>query len=65
MKPPQHDRVNAPHGLLNRAITMPDTLVYEYVTAVLDLATQPVDGNLRVLREGEIVATASIKIGGR
>ena len=51
--------------LLGRAITMPETVVYEYVTAVLDLATQPADGNLRVLREGEIVATASIKIGGR
>ncbi len=50
--------------LLNRAITMPDTVVYEYVTAVLDLAAPP-EGNLRVLREGEIVATASIKIGGR
>ncbi len=51
--------------LLNRAITLPDELVYEYVTAVLDLATPAADGNLLVLREGEIVATASIKIGGR
>jgi transposase len=51
--------------LLSRAITMPDTVVYEYVTAVLDLAIPPVEGNLRVLRAGEIVATASITIGGR
>ena len=51
--------------LLNRAITVPETLVYDYVTAVLDLATPAADGNLRVLREGEIVATASITIGGR
>ena len=47
--------------LLNRAITLPDTLVYEYVTAVLDLAIPAADGNLRILREGEIIATASIK----
>jgi putative transposase len=51
--------------LLNRAITVPETIVYEYVTAVLDLAAKPSEGNLRVLRAGEIVATASIKIGGR
>lgn len=51
--------------LLNRAITMPETVVYEYVTAVLDLAVQPSEGNLRVLRAGEIIATASIAIGRR
>ena len=51
--------------LLNRAITMPDSVVYEYVTAVLDLATPAAEGNLRVLREGEILATTSITIGGR
>jgi putative transposase len=51
--------------LLSRAITMPDTIVYEYVTAVLDLAVEPAEGNLRVLRNGEIVATANITIGGR
>ena len=51
--------------LLGRTITMPETVVYEYVTAVLDLATPPTDGNLRVLRAGEIVATANITIGGR
>ncbi len=51
--------------LLNRAIVMPETIVYEYVTAVLDLAI-PVDaGNLRVLRAGEIIATASININGQ
>ena len=44
---------------------MPETVVYEYVTAVLDLATPPAEGNLRVLRAGEIIATASIKTGGR
>jgi len=43
------------YGLLNRAITLPDTLVYEYVTAILDLAVPAADGNLRVLRAGEIV----------
>ena len=46
-------------------MTMPETVVYEYVTAVLDLAIPPAEGNLRVLRAGEIVATASITIGGR
>ncbi|MGH2802306.1 MAG: helix-turn-helix domain-containing protein [Thermoleophilaceae bacterium] len=51
--------------LLGRAITMPDTVVYEYVTAVLDLAIKPAEGNLHVLRAGEIVATAGITIGGR
>jgi IS30 family transposase len=51
--------------LLNRAITVPESLVYEYVTAVLDLALPPAEGNLRVLREGEIVAATSIAIGAR
>ena len=46
-------------------IPMPDTVVYEYVTAVLDLATPSSDGNLLVLRAGEIVTTANITIGGR
>jgi transposase len=50
--------------LLGRAITMPESVVYEYLTAVLDLAIPTAEGNLRVLREGEIVATASLKIGG-
>lgn len=49
--------------LFGRAILMPETVVYEYVTAVLDLATPSAEGNLRVLREGEIFATASINTG--
>jgi transposase len=51
--------------LLGRAITMPESVAYEYVTAVLDLATARPDANLRVLRAGEIIATASITIGGK
>ncbi|MFN2468980.1 MAG: integrase core domain-containing protein [Gaiellaceae bacterium] len=50
--------------LLNRAIPMPETVVYEYVTAVLDLAIPASEGNLCIIREGEIVASASITIGG-
>ena len=42
---------------------MPETIVYEYVTAVLDLAIPNTEHNLPVLRQGEIVAT--ITIGGR
>jgi transposase len=49
--------------LMRRAFLMPETVVYEYVTAVLDLALLPEDGNLRVLRDGELVATASFVIG--
>jgi transposase InsO family protein len=51
--------------LLNRAISVPDGLVYQYVTAVLDLAIPAGEDNLRVLNAGEIVTTASIKLGGR
>jgi putative transposase len=51
--------------LLGRSITLPKTVVYEYLTAVLDLAIPPADGNLRVLRAGEIITTATITIGGR
>ena len=51
--------------LLSRAIPMPDTVVYEYVTAVLDLATPPTQVNLHVLRAGEILATASIRLPSR
>ena len=51
--------------LLGRALTMPEAIVYEYVTAILDLAIPTAEGNLHVLREGEIVATASITTGGR
>lgn len=51
--------------LMRRAFEMPAGVVYEYVTAVLDLATPPVEGNLRVHRDGELVASASVTIGGR
>ena len=44
---------------------MPKEVVYEYLTAVLDLAIPAADGNLRVLRAGEILATASIRIANR
>ena len=44
---------------------MPETIVYEYASAVLDLAIPNTEHNLRVLRQGEIVATATITIGGR
>ena len=50
--------------LPGRAIAMPETVVYEYVTAVLDLAIPSQEGNLHVLGEGEIVATANITISG-
>jgi hypothetical protein len=50
--------------LMRRSFEMPRALVYEYVTAVLDLATPPAEGNLRVHREGELLASASIPIGG-
>ena len=68
----RHDRVfvrfvrsDRKFRLLGRSITMPKTVVYEYLTAVLDLAIPPTDGNLRVLRAGEIITTATITIGGR
>jgi hypothetical protein len=51
--------------LLSRAIPMPDTVVYEYVTAVLDLSTPAPEDNLRVLRHGEIVTTSRITLPGR
>jgi hypothetical protein len=51
--------------LMRRSFEMPKTLVYEYVTAVLDLAVPAAAGNLHVLREGELAASASIAIGGR
>jgi ethanolamine utilization protein EutA (predicted chaperonin) len=44
---------------------MPETIIYEYVTAVLDLPIPNTEHNLSVLRQGEIVATATITIGGR
>jgi hypothetical protein len=52
--------------IMRRALTMPDGAVYEYVTAVLDFGVPMADGNLRVVhRDGELIATASLKIGGR
>jgi len=50
--------------LMRRSFEMPRALVYEYVTAVLDLAIPSAEGNLRVQREGELLASASIPIGG-
>lgn len=51
--------------LMRRSFEMPPAVVYEYVTAVLDLAIPTSEGNLRVHRDGELVATSSIAIGGR
>jgi putative transposase len=51
--------------LMRRSYEMPRALVYEYATAVLDLATPPAEGNLRVHRDGELLATASITIAER
>jgi putative transposase len=51
--------------LLRRSFEMPAAVVYEYVTAVLDLATPALEGNLRVHRDGELVTTTSVAIGGR
>jgi transposase InsO family protein len=50
--------------LMRRSYEMPKALVYEYVTAVLDLAVPPAEGNLCVQREGELLATASVTVGG-
>jgi putative transposase len=50
--------------LMRRSFEMPRALVYEYVTAVLDLAIPSAEGNLRVQREGELLARASVPIGG-
>jgi putative transposase len=52
--------------VMRRSIAMPDEAVYEYVTAVLDFAVPAAEGNLRVVdRDGELIATTSLKIGGR
>ena len=45
--------------LMRRSFEMPPGAVYEYVTAVLDLGIPTSEGNLRVQREGELLATAS------
>ncbi len=52
-------------NLMRRSLKMPGEVVYEYVTAVLDLAVEPADGNLRVHRDGELIATAGLKTAGR
>lgn len=51
--------------LMRRSFAMPKAAVYEYVTAVLDLAIPASDGNLLVHRSGELLATASVRLGGR
>ena len=50
--------------LMRRSLQMPAEIVYEYVTAVLDLGVAPADGNLRVHRDGELITTAGLKTGG-
>jgi len=49
--------------LMRRSLQMPAEVVYGYVTAVLDLGVAPAEGNLRVHRDGELVATAGLKTG--
>lgn len=49
--------------IMRRSIAMPDEAVYEYVTAVLDLGVPASQGNLIVHRDGEPVATATLKVG--
>jgi putative transposase len=51
--------------LLRRSFAMPERVVYEYVTAVLDLSLPQAQGNLLVQREGELVTTASLALPGR
>lgn len=51
--------------LLRRQITMPEELVYRYVTATLDLSIPPTEENLLVHRDGELVARAQIALKGR
>ena len=48
--------------LLRRSITVPEEVVYRYVTATLDLSIAPADGNLLVHREGELALRASIAL---
>ena len=50
--------------LLNRAITMPQTS-FTSTSPPSSTSLPPAEGNLRVLRQGEIVATTTIAIGGR
>lgn len=45
---------------------MPETHVYRYVTAALDLAIAPDDGNLLITdTDGELVTRASVPRPGR
>lgn len=47
--------------LLRRSIAMPETHVYRYLTAALDLAIPPEDGNLLVTdTDGELVTRSSL-----
>lgn len=39
------------------------TVLVAPVTAFLDLGLRPEEGNLRVLRDGELVATVAVVIG--
>lgn len=48
--------------LFHRALSLPATAVYEYVTAVLDLGVPPPEGNLLVHRDGELLARHSLPI---
>jgi putative transposase len=49
--------------LMRRSITLPREAVYEYVTAVLDLAISPKEGNLLIHHEGTLLAQAAFKLG--
>lgn len=52
--------------LLHRSIEVPEQLVYDYVTATLDLAIPAPDGNLLISRtDGELAHRHSIPIPGR
>lgn len=51
--------------LLRRSIAMPETHVYRYVTAALDLAIPPEEGNLFVTdTDGELVTKTSVRHPG-
>ena len=51
--------------LLRRQLTMPDELVYRYVTATLDLSIPSAEGNLLVHRDGELIARSQLSINLR
>ncbi len=50
--------------LLRRQITVPDRLVYRYVTATLDLSIPVAEGNLLIHRQGELVARSELSLKG-